>query len=118
MTQKVYIRPRKLDKRVRIDTRVTTKGTSGGKKSGWTAGPYVWAGISNRAGSEKADTGVAGGLVSESNCTISIRYRAGITAENSRLVRGSTVYNIVHIDNVMDQDEYLVLSCQSGVNNG
>lgn len=118
MTTRAYIRPRKLDKRVRIDTRVVSKGASGGNRETWTAGPFVWAGISNKAGKEQRSTDAGGGLVAESDCEIEMRYRAGVTAENTRLVRGTTLYNIVHVDNVMEQNDRLILQCKSGVNDG
>lgn len=118
MTTRTYIRPRKLDKRVRLDTRSTTKGASGGKRETWSALATVWASINNKAGREQRLTGAGGGVAAEADVEIEIRYRAGLTAENTRVVSGSTIYNVKHIDDVMEQHEYMRLSCSTGLNNG
>lgn len=118
MTTRPYIRPRKLDKRVRIELKTTTRGTSGGKRETWALVATVWAGISHRAGREQRATGVGGGEVSVGDSEIEMRYRAGVAAETHRIVHGSTVYDITHVDNVNEENDYLKLTCKSGVSNG
>ena len=118
MTSRPYIRPRKLDKRVRIELKTVTKGASGGKRETWSLVAEVWAGIANKAGREQRSTDAGGGLVAVGDSEIEIRYRAGVTATMHRIVHGAKVYDIVHVDDVMEQHDRMLLACKTGVSNG
>jgi head-tail adaptor len=118
MTTRPYIRPRKMDKRVRIELKTVTKGASGGKRETWSLVAVVWAGISNKAGREQRSTSAGGGEVGVGDSEIEIRYRAGVTATTHRIVHGATIYDILHVDDVLEQHDRMLLSCRTGVSNG
>lgn len=118
MTTRPYIRPRRMDKRVRLELKTLTKGASGGKRETWSLIAEVWAGINHKAGREQRSTDAGGGLVAVGDTEIDIRYHASVVAETTRVVHGSTIYDIVHVDDVMDQHDRMVLTCKSGVSNG
>ena len=59
----------------------------------------------------------AGGQVAEARTEITIRYRPFISAQSRVLYRGA-VYNIRHVNNLMARNETLILTCDTGVNDG
>ncbi len=109
---------RQLNKRVTVQQKTVTKGASGGMVEAWAAlaGMPVWAGINHFGGNERRVTD-QGGQVVEARAEITIRYRAGITAQ-MRVLHGATVYNIRHVNNWQERNERLVLTCDTGVNGG
>lgn len=106
----------KLDRRVTLQGVDITRGTSGGVVKGWADIATVWAAVRNLSGNERAASS-AGGQVAEARTEITIRYRPGITAQARVLYQGA-VYNIRHANNLMERNETLILTCDTGVNNG
>lgn len=106
----------KLDQRVTLQGVNVTRGTSGGVVKGWADIATVWAAVRHLSGNER-QVSSAGGQVAEARTEITIRYRAGITAQMRVLYRGA-VYNIRHVNNLMARNETLILTCDTGANDG
>lgn len=106
----------KLNKRVTLQAPTVTKGASGGVVKGWSEVATVWAAIRHFSGNERAASS-AGGQVAEARVEITIRHRAAVTPQ-IRVLHGSTVYNVRHVNNFMEKNETLILTCETGVNDG
>lgn len=118
MTSRVYVDPRRLDKRVRLEMSTITKGASGGMVKAWSLVGVRWAGINGKAGMTKGATGVAGGDVPEATHIITMYFLASVSATTHRIVHGATVYEILHVNNIMSQGVRMDLLCRSGVLTG
>ncbi|KQM79822.1 phage head closure protein [Xylophilus sp. Leaf220] len=106
----------KRDQRVQIEALQVGKGESGGMQKTWVSVAEVWGSVRHLSGHEKRATDV-GGLVAEARTEIEILYRPGVTA-TMRVVHRGTRYNIVHVNNLQERNQALVLTCDSGVNHG
>lgn len=107
----------KLDRRIVIEAPARTKGAAGGHTATWSAvGSPLFAAVRNLSGSERRLT-KQGGQVAEERTEFTIHYREGITAEMRVVYRGR-FYNIRHVNNFKEADRYLVLTCDTGLNNG
>ena len=118
MTTRTYIRSRKLDKQATFQLRTTTKGTLGGAKESWSdmfGGKKFWASVSNKSGGRKGTTSIAGGEAAPGTHEIEVRYLPGIVPLDVRVTIGSTIYSILHVNNVNEQNDYLILSCDTSV---
>lgn len=118
MTVRVYQSPRRLDKRVQVQGVVRAKGASGGWTDSWVPGKTYWAGIKTDKGSKEDATKSAGGAVPESTHEITMYFIAGVTPTTHRLKHRSTIYEILAVENIYEQDQKMVLRCRTGVNNG
>ena len=118
MTQRVHLDPRRLDKRIRIEALTTTKGASGGMVKGWALQQPVWAGLRTLSGSKVGATGAGGGDVPEATHEVEAYYIAGVTPTTHRIVHGSTIYEILHVNNVQGQGAKMVINCKTGVSRG
>ena len=117
MTSRVYVDPRRLDKRVRVEQLAVTRGASGGQSKTWTLVGVRWAGINGKAGMKQGAT-ADGGDVPEATHVVTMYYMAGITPTTHRIVHGSQVFEILHVNDVMQQGARLDLLCRTGVSNG
>lgn len=106
----------KLNKRVTLQAPTVTQGASGGVVKGWSEVATVWAAIRHFSGNERAASS-AGGQVAEARVEITIRYRAAVTPQ-IRVLHGGTIYNVRHVNNFMEKNESLILTCDTGVNDG
>lgn len=118
MTSRVYIDPRRLDKRVRVESSVVTRGASGGVVKTWSLVAVRWAGINGKAGMKQGATDVAGGDVPEATHVVTMHYMAGVTPTTHRIVHGSQVYEVLYVNDVMQQGIRMDLLCRTGVSNG
>ena len=118
MTSRVYIDPRRLDKRVRVEASSITRGASGGVVKVWSLACIRWASISGRAGMKKGSTDVAGGDAPQATHSITMHLLAGLTPTTHRLVHGSQVFEILHVDDVLQQGVRMDVLCQTGVSDG
>lgn len=107
----------KLDQRITLQTKTVGKGASGGIVSSWAEFISVWADVRHLSGNERSATNAGGGQVAQARTEFGIRYRPGITAQMRVLYRGA-VYNIVHVNNIRGGNERIVLTCDTGVNDG
>ena len=106
----------KLTQRITLQALTITKGASGGAVKGWSEVAQVWAAVRHLSGNERQASS-AGGQEAEARTEFTIRYRAGVT-ERMRVLYGTKIYNIRHLNDFMARRESLVLTCDTGVNNG
>lgn len=117
MTSRVTIDPRRLDKRVRVESLSRTKGASGGMVKGWNLVGVRWAGISGKAGMKQSATD-GGGDVPEATHVVTMYFMAGVTPTTHRIVHGSQVFEILHVHDVLAQGVRMDLLCRTGVSDG
>ena len=111
------IRAGRLDRRITLQSLTVAKGTSGGMTKTWADfATSIAAGVRNLSGNERQASS-AGGQVAEARTEFTIRYRAGVTAD-MRVLYAGAVYNIRHVNDWMGKRESLVLTCDTGVNDG
>lgn len=107
----------RLNRRITLQSLTVGKGTSGGMKKTWVNfASSVPAAVRNLSGNERRATSV-GGQVAEARTEFTIRYRSGVTADMRVLYQGA-VYNIRHVNDWMGKRESLVLTCDTGMNDG
>ncbi len=107
----------KLDQRITLRAPGRTRGASGGFKKQWIDQPPMWAAVRNLSGNETASTGVAGGRVAVARTEFTIPFRPDVSAEWGVLYQGRH-YNIAHVNDLMARRECLILTCDTGMNDG
>jgi len=107
---------RDLNRRIVIEALTQTKDTQGGMVDSWTAAPPVWAKIMNLSGNERKLT-THGGDAPEARTEFTIRYQAGITPKH-RINYSGKLYNIKHVNDYKEQHKFLILTCDTGLNQG
>lgn len=105
-----------LNKRITIQSLTQTKDTHGGQVDTWTDIALVWAGIKSLSGDERRIT-KEGGQAAEARTEFMIRYRAGII-EKMRVLYGGKIYNIKHVNDLNEGHRFMILTCDTGVNDG
>jgi SPP1 family predicted phage head-tail adaptor len=117
------VRAGKLSKRITIQSKATGKGASGGVVGSWSIVTWpgvpdgrIWAGVTPLSGNERRSTS-HGGEVAEARTEFVIRYRDGIT-EAMRVSYNGKFYNIRHVKNFNEKNRDLILTCDTGVNDG
>lgn len=108
--------PRALDKRVTIQQCAITKGASSGKVKTWSDVDTVWAALRPLSGNERRITD-HGGQAAEASTEFIIRYLDG-TDESMRVSYKGKYYNIRHVKNINEGNRWMVLACDTGVNDG
>jgi SPP1 family predicted phage head-tail adaptor len=107
-----------LNRRIVIEQPGATKNRTGGHTAEtWGAVVTVWAGVRHLSGVEKDAAGKYGGIVSVARTEFTIRARAGID-ETMRVSFKGRHYGIVHINDVLDSHDRMVLTCDSGAKDG
>ena len=107
----------KLTQRITLQAPTIGKGTSGGITKAWAdVAANVPAAVRHLSGNERQASS-AGGQVAEARTEFTVRYRAGVTAKMRVLYEGA-VYNIRHVSDYMAKHESLLLTCDTGVNDG
>ncbi len=106
-----------LNQRVRLEAQTATQGSAGGVQKSWVEVATVWAAIRHFNGEERRATATGGGEVATARTEITIRYRPSVTAK-MRAIHQGVIYNIVHVNNWMQRNESLVLTCDTGANDG
>ena len=106
----------KLNKRIVLESLTQSKDAEGGMVDSWTTLTTVWAAVANLSGNERRAT-AHGGEVAEARTEFTIRYRSGLN-EKMRVSYAGKKFNIRHIKDYADRHEYLVLTCDTGVNDG
>lgn len=105
-----------LNKRIVIESLTQTKDVYGGMVDSWATFATVWARVNNLSGNEKRAT-LLGGQVAEARTEFTIRYRAGILP-TMRISYDGKKYNIRHVNNEYAGNEWIILTCDTGVNDG
>lgn len=106
-----------LDTRIRIEARTTTKGASGGIKTAWALHLECWAQRRDMSGNERSASNAAGGQVPVARVEFVIRSRAGVAAQ-MRVVHKGQLLNITHAKPLADHPGWMILTCDTGLNNG
>ena len=106
-----------LNKQITIQQRTTTKDAEGGMVDTWTNFAVdIWAKVNNLSGNERAATR-QGGQALEARTEFTIYYLSGVTNE-MRVVCNGENYNIRHVNNFMEANEFLIITTDTGGNNG
>lgn len=107
----------KLDKRITLQSCSVGKGVSGGMTKQWmdfAAG--IPAAIRHLSGNERRAS-KAGGQVAIARTEVTMRWIPGVDA-SMRVVFEDAAYNIQHVSDVMARREMLILTCDTGMNDG
>lgn len=106
-----------LDTRIRIEVRTTAKGASGGIKSTWALHLECYAQRRDMSGNERSASAAAGGQVAVARVEFVLRARDGITAQ-MRVVHKGQLLNITHVKPLADYPGWMILTCDTGLNDG
>lgn len=106
-----------LDKRIEIQRMQMTKGSSGGMKKAWVHVIAVYAQKRVMSGTERPAVAAAGGQMPVSRVEWVIRDREGIT-EQMRVLHRAQIYNIRHVKPLADYPGWMVLTTDTGANDG
>lgn len=108
----------KLNERITIQRLEQTQGSSGGIVRLWQ--DFVDKRPASRRdfnGAEKAATAAAGGEVATARTEFTIRWMPGVDA-TMRVIHDGQFHNIRHVNNFAGRRESLILTCDTGVNDG
>lgn len=105
-----------LNRRILIQSLTHGKDAEGGMVDTWVDVTTVWAKVANLSGAERNATS-HGGKAPGARTEFTIRYTPGITAQH-RVVYATKQYNIRHVNNFAEANEFLVLTCDTGINHG
>lgn len=106
-----------LNKQITIQQRTQTKDAEGGMVDAWTDfAANVWAKVNNLSGNENSAT-AKGGERLEARTEFTIYYIDGVT-NKMRVSSGGKYYNIRFVNNYMEANEYLIITCDTGGNDG
>ncbi|WP_313074460.1 head-tail adaptor protein [Melaminivora sp.] len=111
------MRAGKLRDRIRIEERTVTRGASGGIKTAWATYWQCWAQRRDMSGSERSASSAAGGQVAVARVEFLLRERAGISTQ-MRVVDGTQLLGITHVKPLADYPGWMVLTCDTGLNDG
>lgn len=95
--------PGEMRTSVTLQTPVITKAAGGAQVVTWATLATVWARWTNVHGSEVWQSQAVQAI---SPATVMIRYRSDVTPACS-ILKGSTIYEIVSLDNIQERGEYL-----------
>lgn len=106
-----------LNKQITIQSRTGTKDAEGGMVDSWADfAADLWAKVNNLSGNERQATAKGGDRL-DARTEFTIYYLDGIT-NKMRVSFGGKYYNIRHVNNYMENNEYLVITCDTGGNDG
>lgn len=108
----------KLNERITIEQFSVTKDASGGQERGWVVvAKDIAASRRDFSGGEKPATAQAGGEVATARVEFTIHWRPSIAAD-MRVRHGGELFNIRHINNFAGRRQSLILTCDTGGNDG
>lgn len=108
----------KFNERITIQSLVVTKGASGGKQPGWVDfAVNVAASRRDFGGIEKPATAVAGGQVAIARTEFEMHWMPGVDS-TMRVLHDGAVHNIRHVNNFAGRRQSLILTCDTGANDG
>lgn len=111
------IDPGKFRTRVTIDVATQQKGQAGGFVAVWTPVAGMWCQVRHHSGTERAATKAAGGKVAIQSTEFVSWWRPDITTQH-RINLGGVHYDIKHINNVDEESQFMIVTAESGLNNG
>lgn len=107
----------KLNERVTLQGLEVGKGASGGVTRTWSdVATAIPASRRDFSGNERSATS-QGGEVATARTEFTIRWMPGVKS-TMRLLHGDEIFNILHVNNFAGRRESLVLTCESGMNDG
>lgn len=107
-----------LDKKITIQSLSVNKGVQGGMQKQWQNHlQNIWAKVNNLSGNERSSTS-HGGQVPVARTVFTIRYRPGITETGSRVLYKGQVFDIKHVNNFEEKNAWLVITCDTGRDDG
>lgn len=108
----------KFNERITIQRQVMAKGLSGGKQASWVDfATGVAASRRDFGGNEKAASTAAGGRVAVGRTEFTVHWVPGVIA-TMRVLHDGEVHNIRHVNNFAGRRQSLVLTCETGANDG
>lgn len=105
-----------LTTRIHIEQRTVAKGASGGRQTTWAPRAKAWARRRELGGGVQPASNAGGGEVPAARTEFVLAYRSWLLADAMRIKVGATVYEIKHVAHWDNQ--WTVLTCDTGVNNG
>lgn len=106
-----------LNKQITIQQLSQAKDAEGGMVDTWTDfAANIWAKVNNLSGNERATT-QQGGRTLEARTEFTVYFLQGVTNQ-MRIVFNGKHYNIRHVNNFMEANEYLIITCDTGGNHG
>lgn len=101
---------------ISIEALTSGKDSSGGMTNSWASFSTAWAKIANLSGNERKITAY-GGQVAEARTEFTIRYMPSLT-HNHRIVYNGKIYNIKHINDFNEEHRFMIVTCDTGLNDG
>lgn len=108
----------KFNERITIEHLTVAKGTSGGIQKTWA--PFaanIAASRRDFGGNEKPASAAAGGQVALARTEFTVHWMPGVD-DTMRVLHEGAVHNIRHVNNFAGRRQSLVLTCETGVNDG
>lgn len=106
-----------LDSRIEIQALTVGKGVSGGMKKSWALHLDCWAQRRDQSGNERQASSGGGGQVALARVEFVLRQRDGIT-EQMRVLHKGQFHDIKHVKPLADYPGWMILTCDTGVNDG
>lgn len=106
-----------LNSLITIEQNALTKDAAGGMVDNWTPVADSWAKVRHVSGDEKPATSKGGGQTPWARTEITVRWLPGVT-EQMRVLLDGRCYNIRHVNNYLARNEWLILTCDTGGNDG
>lgn len=88
----------------------------GGMVKTWTVHASLRAKIVNKSGNEQGATG-SGGATGVARTEFTTRFVPGVNT-SMRVAYAGNHYNILHVNNFLEEDRFLILTCDTGLSNG
>jgi len=108
----------KLRERITIECPQIARDGSGGMVAGWGVfAERVAASRRDFSGEEKPATAAAGGAVATARVEFTTHWRPGVDA-TMRVRHDGQYFNIRHVNNFAGRRQSLILTCDTGVNDG
>lgn len=107
-----------LNQRITFQLRNQDKDAEGGMVDSWVDFKTVWANRNNLSGDIKPSTGNAGGDVREAKTIFTVRYQAALEDDQLRILHRGKIFQVRHCNNFMQGNEWLIFTCNTGVNDG
>jgi SPP1 family predicted phage head-tail adaptor len=105
-----------LDTVIQIERRTVTRGSSGGQVSTWAPHAALWAQRTDLSGTERRLTS-QGGEAAVARTEFLVRERDDLTT-TMRVVHKGLNFNIQHIKPLTSARGWMVLTCETGANDG
>ncbi len=111
------LRAGELNRRLTLQRQDVTRGSSGGIEKRWSdIAVNIACAVRELSGNERQSSS-AGGKVAVARTEFTIRWRPGVVAQ-MRALYGGRIYDIQHVSDFKARREFLILTCDTGLNDG